>query len=65
MGQQSGESRAVAGRDASWAERHLGPGWIEVGPGIYRFEPSDTSGSRAEAPTPEQAEQSPPFKLSK
>lgn len=39
MGGQSGEdsSRDAAGRGASWVREHLGPGWVEVEPGIYEF----------------------------
>ena len=39
MGGTSGDdsSRDAAGRGASWVHEHLGPGWVEVEPGIYEF----------------------------
>jgi hypothetical protein len=39
MGRESGSggSSGSGGRDKSWTERHLGPGWVEVEPGIYEF----------------------------
>ena len=39
MRTQSGEngSRDAVGRGASWVEKNLGLGWVEVEPGIYEF----------------------------
>ena len=39
MARESGEngSRDAVGRGASWVEKNLGVGWVEVEPGIYEF----------------------------
>ena len=38
MGRESaGGTGGTGGRDPTWAERHLGPGWVEVEPGIYQL----------------------------
>jgi len=39
MGRESGEngSRETVARGASWVEKNLGLGWVEVEPGIYEF----------------------------
>jgi hypothetical protein len=39
MGRESGKngSRDAVGRGASWVEKNLGLGWVEVEPGIYEF----------------------------
>lgn len=39
MGGKSSEngSRDAAPRGASWVEKNLGLGWVEVEPGIYEF----------------------------
>jgi hypothetical protein len=34
---QESRGGGTGGRDPSWVERHLGPGWVEVEPGIYEF----------------------------
>ena len=39
MGRESGDngSRDPVARGASWVEKNLGRGWVEVEPGIYEF----------------------------
>jgi hypothetical protein len=38
MGESSENgSRDAVGRGASWVEKNLGMGWVEVEPGIYEF----------------------------
>jgi hypothetical protein len=66
MGRKSGGegSRGAGGHDVSWAEKHLGPGWVEVEPGIYELllsEARAASGLRLSSPTddeePDQADE--------
>jgi hypothetical protein len=40
---ESGEGRPgdPGGRGVSWVEKNLGPGWVEVEPGIYRYSLSE------------------------
>ena len=56
MGGESGEdsSHDAVARDASWVRQHLGPGWVEVEPGIYEFllnEVRTQAGRRSAVPT--------------
>jgi hypothetical protein len=56
MGRKSGgdDSRGAGGHGASWAEKHLGPGWVEVEPGIYELLLSEVrtqSGLPSSSPT--------------
>jgi hypothetical protein len=36
-GSDEGGSRESGTRGESWVEKNLGPGWVEVEPGIYEF----------------------------